>query len=760
MVKKRFDYSGLLKYITLFFVCLIFANARLGEISPFLYAFYFALLYVGIDEKVSALFVLSSSCVVSSTLESFFVDITVVAVGLINLYIHRLCKKKMFLVTNFIAYLISLVTYIYYNYKDYKNLILYLTLGLICLFVFIVVLQVLLLRKNCFKLTLDESICFLFALAVVGLGFGGIKILNVELYRFFLMLAILICIAIGNHGLTYVITLSLSFGVAIGLNSLLPVAEFIILAMLGSVFSLPYRYKISIMVILSDIFIQFFFFTKANNLLYSILPIAIACVVFLLLPNKTLNSLADLVYVKNSEISSRNLINTTRKNIRKRMSELSNVFLEMKHLHLNMVKKELTKTELIAMLNREVMCSCCKDCLEKNRCTRSLGTDNISNLQNVLEIAVTKGKLTLLDIPSGLANRCGKVNNLISLINRLNSEYKQYKNMMADVNNVKVLLADQMGAVSNLLINLGDEIDTNVSFDIAKENKIISRLLSQNIHCKEVLLYTEKNDTLSAVLIVKADNVYNPILEKVVSETLKCKMVIDKIVPLAETDYLSVAFKKKSKYDCVFGLASCNKAGNTECGDCHSIMRLNNNKFLLALCDGMGAGSSAHKMSAMTLGLIENFYKVGFDNDIILESVNKLLAVNNQENYSTLDVCLLDLEKEIADFIKVGAPFGLIKRNNDLEIVEGGALPIGALDNITPAVYKTTISTKDIVIMSTDGIVDAFGGQEEMIEFVTKLASSNPQTLAETILAEAVRLNNMSAKDDMTVLVARTYLKN
>ena len=62
--------------------------------------------------------------------------------------------------------------------------------------------------------------------------------------------------------------------------------------------------------------------------------------------------------------------------------------------------------------------------------------------------------------------------------------------------------------------------------------------------------------------------------------------------------------------------------------------------------------------------------------------------------------------------------------------------------------------------MATDGIVDAFNGQEEMAEFVSKLASTNPQTLAETILAEAVRLNNMSAKDDMTVLVARTYLKN
>ena len=62
--------------------------------------------------------------------------------------------------------------------------------------------------------------------------------------------------------------------------------------------------------------------------------------------------------------------------------------------------------------------------------------------------------------------------------------------------------------------------------------------------------------------------------------------------------------------------------------------------------------------------------------------------------------------------------------------------------------------------MATDGIVDAFNGQDEMAEFVSKLANTNPQTIAETILNEAIRLNNMSAKDDMTVLVARTYLKN
>ena len=89
-------------------------------------------------------------------------------------------------------------------------------------------------------------------------------------------------------------------------------------------------------------------------------------------------------------------------------------------------------------------------------------------------------------MPSGLTSRCAKVNNLIGLVNRLCDEYKQYKNIMADVNNVKILMADQMGAVSRLMLDIGEEIDTNVRFDIARENKIISRLLNLNIQQKKM----------------------------------------------------------------------------------------------------------------------------------------------------------------------------------------------------------------------------------------------------------------------------------
>lgn len=756
---KKLKFLFVAKYCALFFVCLVLSNAKVCDISPFLFAFLFACVYVGAEEKLVAVFVLASSVIVDCSLSSFLIALTSVAVCLINYYLHRLAKRKIKLITNFCVYLSSLATYVYYNYANVYLMCGYLFLGLVSLWVFTVVCQVMVLRKNCFKLTLDESVCFLFLVALLGLGLAPVNLYGFDVYKLVIMLVMYLSVSVGSPVLTYALTLAFGVGVSVGLNNLMPVAEFACLSLLCCMFSSPNKFKIVIASFLGAVFIELYFVGVNYNLLYNLLPIASAAVVFMCIPQKGLNNLADLVYVKKSELTSRNLINTTRRSIHKRMSELSNIFLEMKQIHLNMIKKDLTHAELVAMLSREIMAGCCKDCLDKNRCTRSIGSDNPSNLECLIEIALSKGKVSLLDIPAGLTNRCGKINNLISLVNRLADEYRQYKGMVADVNNVKYLLADQMGAVSKLLLNIGDEIDTNVTFDIARENKIISRLLNHNVECKEVLLYTEKNQEINAMLIVKSGEKDLTLIEKVLTEVLKTPMQISAIKPMEETGFNAISLRKQSKYDCAFGLASCCKAGNEESGDCHSIIRLGKDKFLLALCDGMGAGKSAHQMSAMTLSLIENFYKVGFENDVILESVNKLLAINNQENYSTLDVCLLDLDKQMADFVKVGAPFCLVKHNSGVEIVEGGALPIGALDSINPSIYQTVISTKDIVIMATDGITDAFETTENFEDFVSHLVSTNPQVLAEAILNQAIYLNNNSAKDDMTVLVARTYLK-
>jgi stage II sporulation protein E len=136
-----------------------------------------------------------------------------------------------------------------------------------------------------------------------------------------------------------------------------------------------------------------------------------------------------------------------------------------------------------------------------------------------------------------------------------------------------------------------------------------------------------------------------------------------------------------------------------------------------------------------------------------------LLTIDNQESFSTLDLCVIDLTKEILNFIKLGATYGVIKRENRVDKVEVGALPIGVLGEVTPTVLNFTISNRDMIIMVTDGITDAFEEYEHFSKFINSLSGTNPQTIAQAILDEAILLDGGIAKDDMTVLVARTFIK-
>ena len=116
---KKINSKFILKYLALFFVSLLLANARVSGVSPFLFAFFFVGIFVGMDEKLLAVFTLSASMLTNMTLNNLYVSITVVAVGLIMFYAFKLMKRKINLITVFCCYILSLVTYIYYFHSTY-----------------------------------------------------------------------------------------------------------------------------------------------------------------------------------------------------------------------------------------------------------------------------------------------------------------------------------------------------------------------------------------------------------------------------------------------------------------------------------------------------------------------------------------------------------------------------------------------------------------------------------------------------------------
>ena len=209
-------------------------------------------------------------------------------------------------------------------------------------------------------------------------------------------------------------------------------------------------------------------------------------------------------------------------------------------------------------------------------------------------------------------------------------------------------------------------------------------------------------------------------------------------------------------YDIVFGVARAAKNNMDNCGDNYSMLKISKNKFLLAICDGMGSGEVANDISQKASNLIENFYRAEFDSEIILGSINKLLNLQRGDVFSTIDICVVDIATSLVDFVKLGATASFIKHKDTITKIESGALPIGVLEDISPKITKTSISQGDMVILTSDGITDSFG--EDMLEsFILENKSLSPQELADSILEKSKSLCGGVPNDDMTVVVGKIF---
>ena len=247
-------------------------------------------------------------------------------------------------------------------------------------------------------------------------------------------------------------------------------------------------------------------------------------------------------------------------------------------------------------------------------------------------------------------------------------------------------------------------------------------------------------------------------LLSVLNKTLGVNMSLAEKSNITE-DKTYLVFKRAAEYDAVFGVATAVKDGSNVSGDTHSVIRISDEKFLVALSDGMGSGKDAETVSSVSLSLIESFYKAGMHSELILNTVNKLLSVNTEDKFTALDVAVINLNTRSADFIKYGSPYGFIISDGRVRIVEANSLPLGILNDLKPSVCSAEIENGDMILLMTDGISDAFGSSGDIIDYIRLVPALNPQSLADDVLNKAITLNGGEKKDDMTVLCVRIFKK-
>lgn len=764
MSKTKKIIFQILKYLTFFALFIIMFKAGIkGIIFPFAFGFFYALVWCNQKVYFVAPVYVLAAYLSSFSLDMLYCSLATVGVLLIAYFVHVKIKVPIKVWLLGIYALFSQALYVYLSYisgVNVINIITTLVIGLLFMFTTINFLSAIIARGLSSRLRLSELLGGAVLVMAICCGLTNFEIYGFEVVKFCAILLILVCSV--STQTVWTITLACIMGIGTLLSSGNPVfvAPFIVFALSACCFRFAKKYVQSLSIILCELFMGYFLVLYYSYSWVNILCCVLPVLIYLCIPQSFFEKVKASFIGMGQNLAMKNIVNRNREGLLRRFNDLSEVFSEMDNVFRGMIKGGLTTQQAKDLLKSEIKDKLCYNCSEKNKCHRVYEREMENVLDELCMLALERKSVNILDIPPFLVARCFNLNAFVSLLNDTADQYKQYATLLDNVDASKFLIAQQLSGVSKIMRNLADEVGRNVIFDNTKENKIIDELSYNNIICNEAVIYQKNPNVLNVTLVVQKDDANKAKIAKVVTKVLGVPMSISANNPAVLSGWNLLTLKNSPKFDVVFGTAGVSKATSEVSGDCYSLIRIESDKFMMALCDGMGSGEQARHTSSLAMGLIENFYKAGFDNEIILSSVNNLLALATTDDmFSALDICVLDLKNGIADFIKLGASIGFIKHITHTTVMKGDSLPIGIVKELKPSVSKIILSSSDIIVLCTDGISDSFESEQEMQDFINNITTVNPQEFAQEILERALQNDNGTAHDDMTVLVGKLYEK-
>ncbi len=486
------------------------------------------------------------------------------------------------------------------------------------------------------------------------------------------------------------------------------------------------------------------------QLIQSLLSVLIPCLAFILLPAPLLRTLENkLIFYKEKHLS-RVAINRNRAAVGEKLFEISYVFREIERAFLSLGdnEAEIGAKEYIRSC---VVDECCSRCPEWESCRQK---DIYASLDKLIEIGCLKGRTNLMDIPRTLADTCINQNGILYSLNRQFADYRTYLLEAENAASGRGLLAAQAQGVSEILRNLALEQSEPLRLYTDKERALNISLLGVGIVCSEVLIYGDEEEvTLSLITFGNADVKK---IAAVASHLFGFTMMISEKLTLSNDKFCCI-LRRKPKYDAAFGVASVKKVGESQSGDTHSVIKIDERKFMVALSDGMGSGDYAHKISDCTISLLESFYRAKMPSSLVLSAVNKLMTFNKEESFACVDIAVIDLDDGQADIVKIGSPLGFILSGNTVKVLESSSLPMGILDSLRPDTASYTLQENDVLLFLSDGVADAFGSTADLYEVLRLLPLHNPQQIADFIVERALEAYHGIPKDDMTAVAVRLF---
>lgn len=748
-IKFKFTKQHLYLLLTICML-LIFNNAKIFNNFPAGYSFAFAL----VANNYYSIVIILANFVCSFLLNLSFIGLVNSALATALLIIFHIViktQKKKHVVLLIIFCVLSRASNIYFSFINLTSLLLALLellIGGVLCFVFDKIIYAILF-KGIQALTKREKTGCQVLLILLFCGLTNInRVINVSKIVF------IATILIGSNVLKTK-TLSLACFIAIA-NLLVGTTSSIIITYFVIAFAASYispfnKFLSASVVCLIDVVMGLY-------IQYTILDLAAVCVaalLFIIIPKKwAVNALHYLSGAKTTMLSAY-YATKKQEQVKIKLSEMSLLFKQMQKCYRDLIVTNSSSQKAAELLAKDLSLQLCANCNNSAVCQ----TKNITAcFEDLLIRAQNKKRVNLLDVPPLLSSNCNKINACISNINQMAAEYATAQQIAKDAEDNKLNISLQLGGTSEIFNELSKQFSNNAQISNKKSKHTLNCLQAAGITCTECVVTEGTSGINEIAMIVRNADVVNPqiyqVCEKLYNTAFEKQMCVQ--TNIAGWSLLSLA--PQNRYKLVYGCATQAIDLSGKNGDNYVVNKLTDSKHLIAICDGMGHGDHANLISTLTINLIESYYKCGLSSNVVLDSVNSILLPASDSGFCTLDACIVDIISGQLDFIKIGSTISLIKSHDQTFIIDVESLPLGVTEKVYPSVKKQTIYAGDIIILVSDGIVDAFESPEQFCNFVNNENAINMQLFAEGILEEA-EARSTTHKDDMTVIACRLMQK-
>lgn len=208
--------------------------------------------------------------------------------------------------------------------------------------------------------------------------------------------------------------------------------------------------------------------------------------------------------------------------------------------------------------------------------------------------------------------------------------------------------------------------------------------------------------------------------------------------------------------------AKTNKYAVTESGDTLEVVERPNGGLSVVLADGQTSGRGAKAVSMLVVRKVIGLLAEGVRDGAAARAASDLLYTDKRGKVSaTLNIISVDLHTGTVVLSRNNpAPF-FIAHGEQVDCISEESSPIGFSRNTRPIISEIPVEAGLVIVIYTDGLVHAGSRVGRPMDVCTSLKAMleeqdpTPQAIADSLLAEAVTLDDGRPVDDISVVVLK-----